>query len=228
MELFKYDIHVHTDEVSPCGKIEAEKMVKLYKKAGYAGVVITDHFRSRFFTDINTGISHEEKVDRYLLGYRKAKKLGDKMGIKIFWGLEITFPENSNDYLVYGINEEILNKYRNITEIGLAEFYKLMKKINEDILIFQAHPFRTGTTIMDPELLDGIEIYNGNPRHDSRNELALKFAQRHGLRKISGSDFHQLEDLGQGGIILPEKPETEADLVQMLKKEKIRNLLTTV
>ena len=28
-----------------------------------------------------------------------------------------------------------------------------------------------------PETLDGVEVYNGNPRHDSRNALALAFAR---------------------------------------------------
>lgn len=36
----------------------------------------------------------------------------------------------------------------------------------------QAHPFRNGLKIVDPKHLDGIETYNGNPRHDSRNEIA--------------------------------------------------------
>ena len=45
----------------------------------------------------------------------------------------------------------------------------------------QAHPFRTGLTREDPALLDGVEVFNGNARHDSHNDDALRFARENGL-----------------------------------------------
>lgn len=35
------------------------------------------------------------------------------------------------------------------------------------MLFYQAHPFRNSMKITNPELLDGIEVYNGHPGHDS-------------------------------------------------------------
>ena len=78
--------------------------------------------------------------------------------------------------------------------------------------MFQAHPFRNGTAV-EPDLLDGIEVQNGNPRHDSRNDLAEAYAATHGLLAVGGSDAHRSEDIGRGGITLPERPGSMAELL---------------
>jgi len=52
MAIYKYDTHVHTKEVSPCGKVPAIEVVKLYKDAGYHGIVITDHYCDSFFESL--------------------------------------------------------------------------------------------------------------------------------------------------------------------------------
>ena len=36
---YLFDTHVHTAEVSPCGTVKAEKMVKLYRESGYSGMI---------------------------------------------------------------------------------------------------------------------------------------------------------------------------------------------
>ncbi len=65
--------------------------------------------------------------------------------------------------------------------------------------------------------LDGVEVYNGNPRHDSRNHHALNFAKQYPqLIETSGSDYHQLGDLASGGMIFPRKLRTEKELREAL------------
>ena len=76
-----------------------------------------------------------------------------------------------------------------------------------------------------PELLDGIEVFNGNPRHNSRNELALEYAEKNGLLKLSGSDFHQRQDLARGGILVPEEISNPLQLVDSMKNGKITGLI---
>ena len=44
MERYRYEIHCHTSEASKCGRLAAADLVRLYKKIGYTGVIITDHF----------------------------------------------------------------------------------------------------------------------------------------------------------------------------------------
>lgn len=44
MNKFKFESHFHTKESSPCGKVSARSGIELYHKAGYNGIVVTDHF----------------------------------------------------------------------------------------------------------------------------------------------------------------------------------------
>ena len=48
---------------------------------------------------------------------------------------------------------------------------------------------------MEPDLLDGLEVFNGNNTHDSHNALADYWADMNGLIKTSGSDFHKADSL---------------------------------
>ena len=52
MTAFKYDTHVHTSEVSCCAKVSAVEAVKMYKDAGFHGLVITDHYCDSYFVSL--------------------------------------------------------------------------------------------------------------------------------------------------------------------------------
>lgn len=231
MKGFRYDTHVHTEETSDCGKVKGREVARLYKKAGYQGVVITDHYCAEFFGGLSGlflghHISWEEKVERFLTGYREALAEGESLGLQVFLGMELRFLDSPNDYLVYGIDEDFLREYPELYKLNLREFYNLLRARKSpkssdqpdqpDILIYQAHPFRPEMTPADPSLLDGVEVFNGNPRHDSRNDLAYSYAKKHRLRMISGSDFHQVVDLARGGIILPKKVNSVKEFVLAL------------
>ena len=72
-----------------------------------------------------------------------------------------------------------------------------------------------------------MEVYNGNPRHNSHNDRALEYAEKYVLRQLSGSDFHHPEDLARGGVILPEAPENISGFKKLLFESKIINLIKT-
>jgi predicted metal-dependent phosphoesterase TrpH len=224
MSNYKFDTHVHTSETSPCGRVDAKTLVRLYKKAGYSGVVITDHYYSGFFEALGEK-NWEEKIDLYLRGFNTAAEEGRKEGLKVILGLELRFEENFNDYLVYGIDKEFLLKYRELYKLNLIEFREFIK--GKDIVIYQAHPYRTGLRTADPSLIDGVEVYNGNKRHNSSNDKALLYAQGNNLKMLSGSDFHQLEDFARGGIILSENPCDSHEFAKLLKEDKATELITT-
>jgi predicted metal-dependent phosphoesterase TrpH len=215
MKSFKIDTHVHTREVSPCGKVCAKEVVDLYKKAGYDGVVITDHFYDRFFAGFSE-LPWKAQIDYYMTGYREALNRGREVGLQVILGIELRFSDSPNDYLVYGIDESFLKKTPELFEGNLKEFKQIAGEQN--LLIYQAHPFRPGINVANPDYLDGVEVFNGNPRHDSRNELAYQFAQKNQLRMISGSDFHQAGDQGRGGINIRTKISTSHELVAALKR----------
>jgi len=169
------------------------------------------------------------KIEDYLKGYKKALKEGASIGLNVLLGMEIRFNDNPNDYLVYGIDEEFLRDNPELYNLTLGEFRNFISNAsymsNKNILIFQAHPYRQGQTIEEPELLDGIEAYNGNPRHNSQNDLAYNFAIENQLRMISGSDFHQVVDLARGGIIIKDSIANIKELVKILKENDIIDLI---
>lgn len=224
MKSFKFDTHVHTMETSPCGRVKGAEVALSYKEAGYQGIVITDHFYNGFFDRLSAA-GWKDKVDMYLAGYREALAKGENIGLDVILGMEIRFNESFNDYLVFGIDENFLKAYPDLYTLSLEEFRSLAQK--HDLLIYQAHPFRKNMIPADPRLLDGIEVYNGNPRHDSHNDLALDYANENNLKLISGSDFHQHEDLARGGIVIAERIKSSEELLDILKNDKIISLITT-
>lgn len=222
--MYKFDTHVHTCETSECGQVEARETVKLYKEAGYEGIVITDHYYEGFFQSLEE-LSWDDKIDRYLRGYKNAVAEGTALGMIVILGIELRFTENPNDYLIYGITEAFLKENTDFYKMGLKKFKKLIE--NEDILIFQAHPYRPGMVPADPQDIHGVEVFNGNPRHNSRNSNALLFAKENGLMMSSGSDFHQTEDLARGGIIFLNEITSSSQFVEALRKNEIKELLST-
>jgi len=216
--MYKFDTHVHTSETSPCGSVSAEDTVKLYIKAGYSGVCITDHYNRRYF-DAWKCDTWSDTISRFFQGYRKAKEYGDKNNFDVLLGAELMFDNSLNEYLLFGITEEFLYQYPRLYEYKIEDFRKLTTKNN--IMIFQAHPFRPNLTRENPLYLDGVEIANGNFRHNSHNDLALNFAHQNGLLISGGSDCHEIEDVGKSGIMTDLKIENLDTLINILNTKNL-------
>jgi predicted metal-dependent phosphoesterase TrpH len=222
VSLFRFDTHVHTSNTSFCAKVSGAELVHLYKNTGYDGIVITDHF-AKEYSVLPAKPTWTERIEYFLCGYREAYEEGLKTDFTVILGMEIRFTESANDYLIYGFDETFLYQNKDLHDMGLAGFKAFVKDRN--ILIYQAHPFRVNMKKVSPALLDGLEVFNGNPRHDARNDLAYEYAKDHGLKMLSGSDFHQPQDLGLGGIVLPKRAETPQEFVDLLKKDQIVELI---
>ncbi len=214
MTIYKYDLHIHTSEVSGCGKIKSKDIVKMYKDIGYDGLVITDHYYEGFFENIKDS-SWNKKAEDFLIGYRTAHEEAQKLNLKIFLGMELRFSGSENDYLVYGIDENFLLNNPELYKLSLEKFKELIK--DKEIVIYQAHPFRTNCFSVDPQLLNGVEVYNGNQRANSYNNQSYESAKKNNLLMVSGSDFHEKEDLATGGIITNERINDNKELVKILK-----------
>ena len=217
MNSFIIDTHVHTSEVSSCGKVPACEVVKLYADKKYNALIITDHYYRDYFESLGS-ISWKEKIDIYLTGFRKAKSKGGKLGLEILLGIELRFDQGPNDYLVYGMDENFLYNNPELYKMTPSEFYRFKK--DKGLAVYQAHPFRANMTAEKPENLDGIEVLNGNPRHNSFNKSAYAYASVNKLRMLSGSDFHQPQDLALGGLIIDELPLTSREFADYILGNK--------
>lgn len=214
----KFDMHVHTKESSLCGQIEGAKLAEYYKKSGYDGVVITDHF-TRSSWDIYKG-SYEEYCAIHQKGYLEAKNRGDEIGLTVLYGCELRFDENINDYLCYGMSNDFLINNPDIFSWNVEMF---KKKADENGFVFyQAHPFRNGMCIVSPDTLFGIEVFNGKPYEDDhqRNSISYLWAERFGIKKITGSDCHCVEQIGTAGIDFYDKICDNELLLNALKNEE--------
>ncbi len=218
IKMFKTELHLHSSEVSNCGHVAAENIVKFYKEAGYDTVVLTNHMSKFTFRKENKGawdgMTWDEKVKFFLDGYYKLKDVsGDRLNIIL--GIELRFHKCDNDFLVYGVTEEFLKQSGDLMEMSLKTVKPIFEKNN--ILIYQAHPFRNGMEIMKPALLDGIEVFNGHPNQESRNNFARLWAEKFSLPGISGSDYHHPYQKPNGGILTDNEIKTNDDLVSVLR-----------
>lgn len=223
MDTYKYETHLHTAQTSPCGKVKAEDAVRIYHDAGYTGIMVTDHYYSGFF-EKHPFMSWDKKIGLYLDGYQKALEAGRLLNVDVHLGMEIRFNESQNEYLVYGFEVEFLHEHKYLYEMSLKDFRELTA--GKEIIIVQAHPFRVHMTPAPPSLLDGMEIYNGNPRHDSSNHLAEKYARDNGLKMLSGSDFHQVQDAARGGVILNSRIKP-GGFAEIFKQNRIVSFIKT-
>ena len=211
---YQYELHCHTAPVSRCAETSPEEAARLYIEAGYDGVVVTDHMNRYTFRALPDGMSWEEQVAHFLSGWRRFREAaGEKLTVLL--GMELRFDENDNDYLVYGIDEEFLFAYPDLMEMRPVSFSFLARE--NGLLFYQAHPFRDGMTVVYPELLDGIESYNGHPGHESRNDIASIWARKYDLLQISGSDFHFPDACGCGGIRTEKPIRDNRDLIAALR-----------
>jgi len=210
--------HCHTSETSSCSTIRGEELVDIYKAINYNAITITDHYYKGYFDSLGD-MPWNEKTDRFLSGYRNAKKHGDKTGINVILGIELRFVDNSNDYLVFGFDEQLLYDYPALYDYRLEKFSEFSKEHN--LLFIQAHPFRNGMVIINHDYLDGIEVYNGHIWHNSRNRLAEMIyeeqSQKRNFIALSGSDCHNISHEGRGGIIAGILPRDSIEFASMLR-----------
>lgn len=209
--IYKTELHSHTFPVSICSEVPAEKAVELYKNLGYHSIVICNHFAPycQYVDNKKKFLSH------YLADYDNALEAGRKYGLNVILGCEIRFTENNNDYLLFGMDHEILEWAYDYLDKGIEVFSKVFR--SHDRLIFQAHPFRDGMTQVEPHLLDGIETFNLHPGHNSKVAIAARYAKQHDLIPIIGTDYHHFGHEGLGALLTKTEMKTTADIVTVLK-----------
>ena len=212
--MYKTETHLHTAESSPCSKLSAEEMLELYYKAGYKTVIVTDHFIQKYLDRYNS-TCWQNAVERFFLGYRNAKAAGEKLGMNVIQGAEVALSNVHGDYLLYGITPEILYRYPGIFQMTHQEFYRTMHE--EGVMVVQAHPRRGGGMYSDFSCVDGLEVYNSNPRHDDHSDLALAQAREHSLCMTAGSDAHRLDDYGLSGMLSDTEIRTVGEFIALVK-----------
>lgn len=208
---YKTELHLHTSPASGCSEIPPEQAVETYAGLGYHTVVVCNHFTGgmRFREDKQACLA------AYLQDYDRAAETGKKLGVNVILGCEIRFAENSNDYLLFGIDRKDLDEAYETLDGTLEAFSHRFRR--PDRLLIQAHPFRNGMEHIPPELLDGIETFNMHPNHNSRVAVASLYAQKHHLIPTAGTDYHHPGHEGMAAILTKEPLCTSGDIVRVLR-----------
>lgn len=213
--MYKYETHSHTWPVSICARVSVEESLAFYKEMGYDGVFITNHFLDG---NINTdkSLPYEAQIDFYFSDYEEGLRIGEKLGLKVFFGAELSY--GGTDFLVYGLDKAWFLAHPEIMEMKKSRELEFF--MESGALVIQAHPFREAAYIdhirLFPRQIHGVEVTNAC-RKDSENRLAEIYAEHYGLLKIAGTDNH----LGPrqkklAGVSFETPIESEADFVRRI------------
>lgn len=223
--MYLYEMHQHTARCSGCASADSVDVVRALKKAGFSGVVMTNHF-FHGYTAVSHELPWEDFVRPYEEDYLIAKAEGDKIGIDVLFGIEEGVG-GGKEVLLYGITPKLLYSHPELASMSLVD-NKYLSHLSHIVreaggLVYQAHPYRVRDYIKDPQealpvgLLDGIEAYNAC-NSEQENALAVQYAKQHNLPITAGSDSHVADfTSGRFGIACPYRLHTEADLAKALR-----------
>ena len=221
--MYKYEIHLHTNNCSACAGSAPEDMVNAAVEKGYSGFVITNHFYHGN-TSVDRNLPWEEFVGAYEKDYLQAKEYGEKKGIQVFFGLEEGFSPG-REMLIYGISPQVFSDNPEFIMMSAKEKSDFIHK-NGGLCVC-AHPFRHRDYIPNPDippnadLFDGIEGYNhfNNPED---NEKAFIFGLNNNKIITSGSDVHHAADFGNAGIEFDSPVKNYSGFLKNLKNGNFR------
>ena len=192
--IFRYETHCHTSPVSRCAKASVEDTVRFYRKYGYDGLFITNHFLDGNINPAARELSYRDQIDFYFHDYEEAVRIGSDAGIKVFPGVELSY--KGTDFLIYGLDKEWYKAHPEILEMQKTEELPFMMEAGA--LVIQAHPYREAHNIDDirlyPRSVHGVEVINSNQARES-NEMAEPYAEQYGFLKTAGSDNHWGRDV---------------------------------
>jgi hypothetical protein len=214
---YRIELHAHTTPASGCSEIPPEELVRTYHNIGCHAVTITNHFTYGLF---RSDKPNDEIVSAYFDDFYRAKEEGDRIGIAVLFGMELRFSENNNDYLIFGVNENDALTISHMLCDGIRSFRQ--NYINTALVLIQAHPFRDGMTGVDPLLLDGIEVFNMHPNHNSRVAVAANYAREHKLIATCGTDYHHHNHEGLGITLARTLPRDSYELAAMIKSNNFK------
>lgn len=209
------DLHAHSKGISRCCCYSGEKVLEIAYETGLDGIVLTNHYQKNYISTETV----EDFAQKYIDEFYSVQKHGEKLGIKVFFGIEVTtelYP--SVHILIYGVETEFLKRHPLVFDYTLEELYAAVKEYNG--VVIQAHPFRNGTTVLNTDFLDGIEI-NCHPLYkESYSHQIFNIAKEKGLAVTCGGDFHGDTYRPKCGMYLPDNITNSCEVGEYIKKAK--------
>ena len=153
--MMKVEMHCHTDG-SICADYSIEGIANDYLKAGYGGIVVTNHYAHKEF--LRQGFScPKEYAEKFLSWIENAEKVGKEKGIKIFYGMEVRLVYNYTEYMLYGFDKNFVLENPELYNLTQEQLFDLANKNN--VFMYQTHPFRNGVIAGNPKYMHGAEYF---------------------------------------------------------------------
>ncbi len=199
---YRYETHCHCSQCSRCAISDSRSLVLAYHRAGYAGLVLTDHFVLGN-TAVDTSLPWQEQIECYRRAYLNAKAAAEPLDFDVIFGIEHAYGYGQ-EVLCYGIEPEFLLDNPDIPRLSIEEFIDRVHAAGG--IVIQAHPYRYGgwEIPVRMDILDGVEVHNaGNP--PIKNDMATQKASGRDCIRTSGGDIHWASNvnLGLAGVALP-------------------------
>lgn len=224
---YRYETHCHCSQCSACSRSTSQELVRAYHRAGFAGMVLTDHF-IHGNTAVDRSLPWEEQMHCFYQAYLDAKEVGDALDFDVIFGIEEGYG-NGKEVLIYGIDLTFLLNNPDMPTLTLDELTDRVHSYGG--IVVQAHPYRDRPYVnmaVGPraDIVDGIEVCNtGNAPGEDRK--ALQLAKTKDYIITCGGDIHRAEDprIGMTGIALPYRIHDEKALVAALKSGECRYII---
>ena len=125
--MYYYETHMHTSPVSQCGAVSVEDALKAYKKEGYSGVFMTDHFIDGNLNLEARSLPYDERIAYYFSAYEEGIRVGREIGLDVFLGIEMSY--GGTDFLVYGIDKEWCLAHKDMHKLPKSQLLKMMMEL---------------------------------------------------------------------------------------------------
>jgi len=215
------DLHAHTREISRCCRIYADEVLRCAHDAGLDGIVLTNHYQKSYAE----GGDCDALAKRYVAAYEQARTLGEEIGQRVFFGIEVTLEKYECAHLlIYGVTPHFILQNPTIFDDTQEELYEKVHAAGG--LLVQAHPYRHGEHLLDTRYLDGVEI-SCHPLYKSGTQLARlsALAEERSLLLTCGGDYHADTYRPHCGVYLPDDLADGVALGNYLKNAKEIHLL---
>ena len=100
--LYRYETHCHSAQCSACAHSLSQDLVRAYREAGYAGLVLTDHF---IFgnTCVDRTLPWDARMKAYYQAYLDANAAAEELDFDVIFGIEHAYGDGK-EVLIYGID----------------------------------------------------------------------------------------------------------------------------
>ena len=117
--MYLYETHCHCSQCSHCASSTSQELALAYYKAGYAGMILTDHFISGN-TALDRSLPWDIQVKAYYQAYLDALEAVADLDFDVLFGIEHAYGDGK-EVLVYGIDLDFLLANPDIAETVEAQ-----------------------------------------------------------------------------------------------------------